>query len=141
MIEFDRISVRYDAEKVLTDFSAKIPAGEKVVFTGASGAGKSTLFHALLGFVPLSGGEIRVDGLKLDAGSVGRLRSRMSWLPQELSLGLDTVRELVFYPFGFRGNRERRPSESRVKECLERLLLPPSVLDKRLDEISGGLKR
>jgi heme exporter protein A len=42
--------------------SFAIEAGEALLLTGANGAGKTTLLRALAGFLPLSGGAIRVEG-------------------------------------------------------------------------------
>ncbi|MCZ8113736.1 ABC transporter ATP-binding protein [Silanimonas sp.] len=50
------------AAPVLRDVSLAIPAGAVMGLVGRNGAGKSTLIRALLGLVPLDGGEARVFG-------------------------------------------------------------------------------
>lgn len=48
--------------KVLNDISFTLNPGECIAVTGESGSGKSTLARLILGIIPLSGGEIRIDG-------------------------------------------------------------------------------
>ena len=43
--------------------SFQIPRGTVTALVGVNGAGKSTLFKAIMGFVPLAGGEIRLLGM------------------------------------------------------------------------------
>ncbi len=50
----------------------KPEVGEIVVFLGPSGCGKSTLLKAVAGLLPLSRGEVLVDGVKVEG--VGRER-------------------------------------------------------------------
>ncbi len=47
---------------VLRDVSLDVPAGTVLGLVGRNGAGKSTLIRALLGLLPLDGGEARVFG-------------------------------------------------------------------------------
>ncbi|MEQ9122523.1 MAG: ATP-binding cassette domain-containing protein, partial [Alphaproteobacteria bacterium] len=46
----------------LRDASFAIPKGTIAALVGVNGAGKSTLFKAIMGFLPLAGGEIGVLG-------------------------------------------------------------------------------
>jgi manganese/iron transport system ATP-binding protein len=57
------VSVRYrNGLTALSDASFSIPRGCIAALVGVNGAGKSTLFKAIMGFVPLSAGEIRILG-------------------------------------------------------------------------------
>jgi manganese/iron transport system ATP-binding protein len=47
----------------LTDASFAIPRGTITALVGVNGAGKSTLFKAIMGFLPLARGRIRLLGL------------------------------------------------------------------------------
>lgn len=50
---------------VLDEINFEINGGEWVSVIGASGAGKTTLIHALIGAIPLSSGNIFVDGYNI----------------------------------------------------------------------------
>jgi manganese/iron transport system ATP-binding protein len=57
------VSVRYrNGLTALHDASFAIPRGCIAALVGVNGAGKSTLFKAIMGFVPLAGGDIRILG-------------------------------------------------------------------------------
>ncbi|MFT4783648.1 MAG: manganese/iron transport system ATP-binding protein, partial [Paracoccaceae bacterium] len=47
----------------LRNASFDIPRGTITALVGVNGAGKSTLFKAVMGFVPLARGEIRILGM------------------------------------------------------------------------------
>jgi manganese/iron transport system ATP-binding protein len=57
------VSVRYrNGLTALSDTSFSIPRGCIAALVGVNGAGKSTLFKAIMGFIPLTAGEIRILG-------------------------------------------------------------------------------
>lgn len=66
-----------------------IPAGARVLISGASGSGKSTLFRAIAGLWPFGCGRIT-----LPAGA------RLLFLPQKPYLPIAALRDVVTYPGG-----------------------------------------
>ncbi|HSM34226.1 MAG TPA: phosphonate ABC transporter ATP-binding protein [Anaerolineae bacterium] len=75
MIIFDKASVTYPGGvPALKDLTLEIPDGEMLVIVGLSGAGKSTLIRAVNGLVPLTGGDITIDGISLRGASTKQLR-------------------------------------------------------------------
>lgn len=127
------IRVRYDQKTVLEDFSTKIRPGEKVALMGPSGVGKTSLIKAILGLVPITGGEISVD--------------------QNRKVNVHTRRESVAYlsqtPFFFSGTvfenlQWANPALTRVEALkilkivnLAHLPLDRVILEKGMD-LSGG---
>jgi NitT/TauT family transport system ATP-binding protein len=55
-------SISFAERRVLSDVSFDVAAGEFLCVVGPSGCGKTTLLRLLAGLLPLTGGEIRVDG-------------------------------------------------------------------------------
>lgn len=141
MIKIENITVQYQLEIPFRELSFDIRGGEKVTLTGPSGCGKSTLLNAILGFIPLSSGNIEVDGIALNVSGYSDIRQRIAWLPQELNMELDTVKNLVYYPFSFKGNKKYMPSENTVFQLFNKLLLDDGIFYKPLAEISGGQKQ
>jgi phosphonate transport system ATP-binding protein len=79
MIEFDNVEVTYRGGfRALRGVSLTIPRGELVVVVGLSGAGKSTLLRAINGFVPITAGSVRVDGVAVEKASPRELRQLRS---------------------------------------------------------------
>jgi NitT/TauT family transport system ATP-binding protein len=62
VIEVRGASISFAGREVLSDVSFDVAASEFLCVVGPSGCGKTTLLRLLAGLVPLSGGEIRVDG-------------------------------------------------------------------------------
>ncbi len=79
MIRFEKASVTYGGGvHALKDLDLEIPDGEMVVIVGLSGAGKSTLIRAINGLVPLTSGNVIVDGVSLRGASTKQLRELRS---------------------------------------------------------------
>ncbi|CAN5311683.1 phosphonate ABC transporter ATP-binding protein [soil metagenome] len=75
MIRFDNASVVYPGGvRALTDLTLEIPDGQMMVIVGLSGAGKSTLIRAINGLVPLTGGDLTIDGVSVRHARPKQLR-------------------------------------------------------------------
>ena len=60
--ELRDISVYYNKSRAIEDVTINVPEAGVVSIVGANGAGKSTILKALLGMVPLRGGDIFFEG-------------------------------------------------------------------------------
>ncbi len=81
----------------LDGLSADVRAGQTLAVVGPSGAGKTTLFDLLMRFHDPQQGELRLDGLPLQAMSLSDLRSRIALVPQNPVVFTGTVRENIAY--------------------------------------------
>ncbi len=140
-LELDGLNLTISGRPLLRGFSLELARGQRVVLTGGSGRGKSTLLRCILGLVVPQGGSIRVDGETLNTRTVWRLRRRMAYVPQELTLGEGSVRGWLEAPFAFRANRGLHASLARVPQLMAALGLPESLLDGPAARLSGGEKR
>jgi branched-chain amino acid transport system ATP-binding protein len=66
MLELDRLRAGYGAINVLWDVSMTVEAGKLTTIIGPNGAGKTTLLRAIMGLVPVGGGDIRLNGASLN---------------------------------------------------------------------------
>jgi phosphonate transport system ATP-binding protein len=79
LIEFENVDVTYRGGfKALKDVSLTIEQGELVVIVGLSGAGKSTLLRAINGFVPITAGSVKVNGVEVRGAAKAELRELRS---------------------------------------------------------------
>jgi ABC-type Mn2+/Zn2+ transport system ATPase subunit len=62
LLELRGVSVFYGDRPALKSVSLSIPHGSQVAVIGPNGAGKSTLFKAIVGLVPVRGGEMLIHG-------------------------------------------------------------------------------
>jgi len=75
MIRFENASVTYPGGvEALKNVTLEIPDGQMMVIVGLSGAGKSTLIRAINGLVPLTGGDVMVDGVSVREAKPKQLR-------------------------------------------------------------------
>lgn len=79
MIEFENVDVTYRGGlKALKNLTLTIHDGELLVIVGLSGAGKSTLLRAINGFVPITAGSVRVDGVEVRGAGRRQMRELRS---------------------------------------------------------------
>jgi ATP-binding cassette subfamily B protein len=95
-LQFRNVSFGYaPGEKVLSDISFEIKAGEKIAIVGPTGTGKTTLVNLLNQFYRPSSGEILVNKRSLDEIPFSDLRSKTAVVMQEPFLFSGTVRENI----------------------------------------------
>ncbi len=66
MLEVKELRSAYGRIEVLKGVSLEVRAGEVVALVGSNGAGKTTLLRSLSGVQPITGGEIRFNGERID---------------------------------------------------------------------------
>jgi phosphonate transport system ATP-binding protein len=90
MIRFENASVTYPGGvHAMKNVTLEIPDGQMMVIVGLSGAGKSTLIRAINGLVPLSDGDVTIDGVSVRHASQRQLReirSRIGMIFQTFNL-------------------------------------------------------
>ncbi|WP_310608848.1 SmdB family multidrug efflux ABC transporter permease/ATP-binding protein [Buttiauxella brennerae] len=107
-IEVDNVSFAYRGDRlVLENINLDVPARNFVALVGHTGSGKSTLANLLMGYYPLTNGEIRLDGRPLDTLSHSVLRQGVAMVQQDpvvladsffanVTLGRDISEEAVW---------------------------------------------
>lgn len=118
-IEIEHLSFTYpDGHRALEDVSLFIQPGEKVALVGPNGAGKSTLILHLNGI--LSGlGRLRVCGLEVNKGNLGRVRGMVGLvfqIPDDQLFSPTVYDDVAFGPI-YQG-LPTLEVETRVKEAL-----------------------
>ncbi|EMF0895248.1 SmdB family multidrug efflux ABC transporter permease/ATP-binding protein [Enterobacter hormaechei] len=90
-IAFDHVSFAYrDDQLVLQDINLEVPSRGFVALVGHTGSGKSTLASLLMGYYPLTQGEIRLDGRPLASLSHHALRKGVAMVQQDPVVLADT---------------------------------------------------
>lgn len=141
VLSLDRVAVTYDRVPALEDISGTLAEGGSLALIGPNGSGKSTLLKAILGLVPLQGGEIRVFGQAPAAA-----RRNVAYVPQQEALDPEfpiSVRQVVVMGRYRRIGWIRRPArEDRAvaEAALERVGLAPRG-DDRFGTLSGGQRQ
>jgi ATP-binding cassette subfamily C protein CydD len=116
--------------------------GQLLALAGPNGSGKSTCLRALLGLGERTAGQVRVDGVPLEAIDIDLWRRRITFLPQRPYLPpRSTVRDCLRFV-------DADVTEQAMTEALERLGLDlllrrggASPLDVGVDELSVGQRQ
>ncbi len=98
VIEFKNVDFSYvKGQKVLSDFSLKVKAGQKAALVGATGSGKTTVVNLLMRFYDIDRGEILIDGVNIKDIDCRELRRNTAVVLQDAVLFSDTVRNNLKY--------------------------------------------
>ncbi len=137
-IAIDGAILHYGAHRVLDGLSLSVASGEIYALLGGNGAGKSTTLSALLGFVRVDGGSVRVGGIDA-ATDPDAARRRIAYLPENVALyeHLSAV-ENADYLLALSGTPRDRPA---IVEALAAAGLQERAFDQRLGGFSKGMRQ
>ena len=102
MLHINNACIAFGTEVLFSGFNMKLERGETACIVGQSGCGKTSLLNAVMGFVPLKEGSVRVGETLLDRSTIDSVRRQIAWIPQELALPFEWVKEMVALPFGLK---------------------------------------
>ncbi len=81
-IEMTHITKHFGDVQAIRGITLKVAQGEMFGLIGHNGAGKSTLFKLMLGLIPASSGELRIDGVAVGGHDFRQVRRRIGYLPE-----------------------------------------------------------
>ncbi|MFS7988958.1 putative ABC transporter, P-loop containing nucleoside triphosphate hydrolase [Helianthus anomalus] len=82
---------------IFKDINLLVPVGKTVALVGGSGSGKSTVIALLQRFYDPQGGEICIDGVRIDKLQLKWLRSQLGLVSQEPALFSTTIKENILF--------------------------------------------
>lgn len=139
MLEINTVSAHYGKVQVLYDLSLTAQAGEITCILGRNGAGKTTLMRTIMGILPVSGGEITLNGENVSAKpAYDTPRQGIALVPQgrrlfpELSVAENI--EVGLMARNFKGQK-RQEMRERVLDLFPRLR---ERLKQQAGTLSGG---
>ncbi|WP_124727115.1 metal ABC transporter ATP-binding protein [Staphylospora marina] len=132
------LSVAYHRKPVLRDIHFDVPEGQLIGIIGPNGAGKSTLIKAILGLLPLAGGEVSIYGKPYD-----RQRGLVGYVPQRESVDwdfpTDALDVVLMGRYGKLGWFRRPGKEDRemAMDCLKKVGME-AFAHRQISRLSGG---
>jgi osmoprotectant transport system ATP-binding protein len=139
MIVFDGVTKRYpDGTVAVDDLSLVAPTGKITVLVGPSGCGKTTSLRMVNRMIEPTSGAITLDGRDTARMKESELRRGMGYVIQHAGLfphrtvleNVGTVPRLLGW--------DRKKTDSRARELLERVGLPESFASRYPSQLSGG---
>lgn len=141
MLHINNACIAFGTEVLFSGFNMHLEKGKTACIVGPSGCGKTSLLNAVMGFVPLKEGTIKVGDTLLDKSTIDIVRRQIAWIPQELALPFEWVKEMVSLPFELKVNRSVPLSEERLFTYFDELGLEHDLYAKRVNEVSGGQRQ
>lgn len=141
MLEYDQVTIKFDEQPLFDQLSFNVPKGAKMLVKGPSGSGKTSLLESFMGFVHPERGKIIVDNMELTAQTIGKIRNKTGYVPQEVPFRFEKVREGIEMVEQFKSNQKTATGSSQLHHLMDKLDLPEKILDRTFDEISGGQKQ
>ncbi|MFZ1594042.1 MAG: ABC transporter ATP-binding protein [Chitinophagales bacterium] len=86
--------------KALQGVSFSILPGEKIAIVGKTGSGKTTIADLMYRLYDVSSGQIRMDGIPIDAFNLVDLRKGISAVPQDVFLFSDSIKNNIAFGNG-----------------------------------------
>ena len=121
--------------------------GETVAVMGPSGSGKSTLLHALAGIIKPTAGTVTYDGKDI-SGFKGKelldFRRHVQPVFQNPYGSLDPMYSIyrsIEEPLRIHGIGDKKSRAKRVRELIDMVELPESVMSRYPNELSGGQRQ
>jgi polar amino acid transport system ATP-binding protein len=140
MIEIRGVTKAFGSLTVLRDVSLEVDRGDVVVVIGPSGSGKSTLLRCVNGLETVDGGEVVVDGRRLQDPQLdlNLLRRDIGVVFQSFNLfpHLTVLRNLTLAPTWVL-KLSQEAAEERARRLLEKVGIPEKA-DARPTQLSGG---
>ncbi len=99
-INFQQVRFAYPQRKdveVLKGISFEVNANQTLALVGSSGSGKTTISNLLLNYYSTVGGEITINGKRIQDIDLEYLRQHMAIVPQEVMLFAGTIRENIAF--------------------------------------------
>jgi ABC-type multidrug transport system fused ATPase/permease subunit len=86
-----------DSPQVLNRINLTIRKGERVGFIGTTGSGKSTLLDMIMGLLPVTAGQIEIDGVALTPANQRAWQRQLAHVPQSIFLTDRSVAENIAF--------------------------------------------
>lgn len=146
MIRVEKLKKRLGEQQVLDGVDLQVARGETLALVGPSGTGKSVLLKHIVGLLTPDEGEVWIEDQPVgiaDAQALGMIRKKFGYVFQGAALLESfTIRENLRLALddSFM-KRERGNLPEILSDALATVNLDESVLDKRPNELSGGMRK
>lgn len=138
VLELENLVKDYGDVRAIHGVSLRIEDGEFCVFVGPSGCGKSTLLRMIAGLEDITGGELRIGGVRVNEQRAAERGLAMVFQTYALYPHM-TVRQNL--AFGLENIRTPKDEIARRVGDAARMLQIEDYLDRRPKQLSGGQRQ
>jgi multiple sugar transport system ATP-binding protein len=137
-IELRKIVKAYGDVEVIHGVDLNIDPGEFTVFVGPSGCGKSTLLRMIAGLEPITGGDLLIDGQRMNDIPAAKRGIAMVFQSYALYPHMNVYQNLAFGLETAKAPKEE--IKARVQRAAEILQIVP-LLQRKPKQLSGGQRQ
>ena len=138
MIQVQNLDKWFGPIHAVDDVSFNVDRGEILGFLGPNGAGKSTTMRIITGFLPASGGSVKIDGQDIDEHGL-ECRAKIGYLPENAPAYPEmSVVGFLHFAAELHGifGKEKNDAVARVKEMCHL----DKVFQQDIDTLSKGYR-
>lgn len=137
MIEVKNLVKNYGDKKAVDDISFTVRDNEVLGFLGPNGAGKSTTMNILTGYISMTSGEVRINGIDILENPI-EARRQIGYLPEQPPLYPEmTVEEYLGFVCELKGVKAVKAEIKRIAGATGL----STVLSRRTGNLSKGYKQ
>ena len=143
MVELKNVCAGYEGREVLHQINLKIEPGKVTVLAGPNGCGKSTLLKTMMGMLPKTAGEIRVDGKALEEYKTVELVQKIAYLPQSRNVPEISVLRMVLhgrFPYLKYPRRYSEQDMEIARKALQQVGME-QYAEESVSRLSGGMQQ
>ncbi|BBU95547.1 iron ABC transporter ATP-binding protein FetA [Providencia rettgeri] len=138
LLQLSNIGYSIEQKIILDNVQINLQAGDFKLITGPSGCGKSTLLKIVASLISPTQGTIKFQGKDINTILPETYRQQVSYCTQTPTLFGQTVYDNLVFPYQIR----KLPfNKDKVISDLHQFSLHESILDKGINELSGGEKQ
>jgi multiple sugar transport system ATP-binding protein len=137
-LELRHINKVFDQTTVIEDVNLLVADGEFVVFVGPSGCGKSTLLRLIAGLDSVTGGDVLIDSVVVNASSAADRGCAMVFQSYALYPHMSVYANMAF---GLENAKMPKAEIERKVADVAALLRLDSLLQRKPTQLSGGQRQ
>lgn len=140
MIEIKNLSKSYGDKKAVEGISFNVEKGEILGLLGPNGAGKSTTMNMITGYISMSEGSVKVNGIDVLENPM-EAKKMIGYLPEQPPLYLDmTVNEYLNFVYDLKKVKMNITRKDHLKDVMRTVGIE-NVQNRKIKNLSKGYRQ
>lgn len=140
MIEIKNLSKSYGDKKAVKGISFNVEKGEILGLLGPNGAGKSTTMNMITGYISMSEGSVKVNGVDVLENPI-EAKKMIGYLPEQPPLYLDmTVNEYLNFVYDLKKVKMNITRKDHLKDVMRTVGIE-NVQNRKIKNLSKGYRQ
>jgi multiple sugar transport system ATP-binding protein len=137
-VQLRNVRKAFDGHEIISNLNLEIADGEFVVFVGPSGCGKSTLMRMIAGLEDISGGDLTIDGTRMNDVPPAKRGIAMVFQSYALYPHMSLYDNMAF---GLKLAGTKKPVIDTAVRNAAKILHIDHLLDRKPKQLSGGQRQ